>query len=133
MHCVSTNKLNKMNADNIKSQMRKGYLEYCILLILRKKPAYASDIISELKDAKLIVVEGTLYPLLTRLKNGELLDYRWEESLQGPPRKYYEMTQTGHDFLEELETAWEEINQVVNKIKSSPDSEEVMSKNLNII
>jgi PadR family transcriptional regulator PadR len=122
-----------MNADNIKSQMRKGYLEYCILLILRKKPAYASDIISELKDAKLIVVEGTLYPLLTRLKNGELLDYRWEESLQGPPRKYYEMTQTGHDFLEELETAWEEINQVVNKIKSSPDSEEVMSKNLNII
>jgi len=106
-----------MNADNIKSQMRKGYLEYCILLILRKKPAYASDIISELKQAKLIVVEGTLYPLLTRLKNGELLDYRWEESLQGPPRKYYEMTEKGLSFLEELELAWDEINQVVTQIK----------------
>ncbi len=106
-----------MNAENIKSQMRKGYLEYCILLILRKKPAYASDIISELKDAKLIVVEGTLYPLLTRLKNGELLDYRWEESLQGPPRKYYDMTEKGLSFLRELELAWDEINHVVSKIK----------------
>lgn len=106
-----------MNADNIKSQMRKGYLEYCILLILKKRSAYASDIIAELKEAKLIVVEGTLYPLLTRLKNGELLDYRWEESTQGPPRKYYEMTEKGRAFLDELETAWDEINQVVNKIK----------------
>ncbi|MFZ4723839.1 MAG: PadR family transcriptional regulator [Paludibacter sp.] len=106
-----------MNADNIKSQMRKGYLEYCILLILKKKPAYTSDIIAELKDAKLIVVEGTLYPLLTRLKNGELLDYRWEESTQGPPRKYYEMTPQGHTFLDDLESAWEEINNVVKKIK----------------
>ena len=106
-----------MNADNIKSQMRKGYLEYCILLILKKRSAYASDIIAELKEAKLIVVEGTLYPLLTRLKNGELLNYRWEESTQGPPRKYYEMTEKGRAFLDELETAWEEINQVVNKIK----------------
>ena len=97
-----------MNADNIKSQMRKGYLEYCILLILRKKAAYASDI---------IVVEGTLYPLLTRLKNSELLDYRWEESTQGPPRKYYEMTEKGIRFLEELEIAWDEINQVVIKLK----------------
>lgn len=97
--------------------MRKGYLEYCILLILKKKAAYASDIISELKDAKLIVVEGTLYPLLTRLKNSELLDYRWEESTQGPPRKYYEMTEKGITFLNELEIAWDEINQVVQKIK----------------
>ncbi|MDR3651379.1 MAG: PadR family transcriptional regulator [Paludibacter sp.] len=106
-----------MNADNIKSQMRKGYLEYCILLILRKKPAYTSDIISELKEAKLIVVEGTLYPLLTRLKNGDLLDYKWEESNQGPPRKYYEMTAHGAAFLEELESSWNEINNVVRKIK----------------
>ncbi|HET7733383.1 MAG TPA: PadR family transcriptional regulator [Paludibacter sp.] len=113
-----------MNADNIKSQMRKGYLEYCILLILRKKSAYTSDIIAELKEAKLIVVEGTLYPLLTRLKNGELLDYRWEESTQGPPRKYYEMTPHGAAFLDDLETAWEEINNVVKKIKASPDSSE---------
>lgn len=108
-----------MNADNIKSQMRKGYLEYCILLILKKKAAYTSDIIAELKDAKLIVVEGTLYPLLTRLKNGGLLDYRWEESTQGPPRKYYEMTPQGEVFLADLEIAWEQINQVINKIKSS--------------
>ncbi|MBP6610072.1 MAG: PadR family transcriptional regulator [Paludibacter sp.] len=113
-----------MNADNIKSQMRKGYLEYCILLILKKKAAYASDIISELKDAKLIVVEGTLYPLLTRLKNSELLDYRWEESTQGPPRKYYEMTEKGIRFLDELEIAWDDINQVVHKIKSSPNHTE---------
>lgn len=106
-----------MNVDNIKSQMRKGYLEYCILLILKKKPAYASDIISELKEARLIVVEGTLYPLLTRLKNSGLLDYRWEESNQGPPRKYYEMTPSGEALLEELDIAWSEINEVVNKIK----------------
>ena len=108
-----------MNAENVKSQMRKGYLEYCILLILKKKPAYASDIISELKEVKLIVVEGTLYPLLTRLKNSELLDYRWEESTQGPPRKYYEMTEKGQDFLQELENSWKEINEVILKIKES--------------
>lgn len=112
-----------MNADNIKSQMRKGFLEYCILLILKKKPAYTSDIISELKEARLIVVEGTLYPLLTRLKNGELLDYRWEESTQGPPRKYYEMTPQGAAFLDELESAWEEINHVIKKIKGSHETD----------
>lgn len=106
-----------INADNIKSQMRKGYLEYCILLVLKNKSAYASDIIQELKEARMLVVEGTLYPLLTRLKNAELLDYRWEESPSGPPRKYYEMTEKGHRFLEELEKAWEEINQVVHKLK----------------
>lgn len=108
-----------MNADNIKSQMRKGYLEYCILLILKKKPAYASDIIAELKAVKMIVVEGTMYPLLTRLKNSELLDYRWEESTQGPPRKYYEMTSKGHTFLNELDVAWKEINEVVDNLKQN--------------
>ncbi len=108
-----------MNAEKIKSQMRKGYLEYCILLILREKASYASDIIEELKDAKLIVVEGTLYPLLTRLKNAELLDYRWEESTQGPPRKYYEVTDKGQLFLNELENAWDEINHVIRRLKSN--------------
>ena len=98
--------------------MRKGYLEYCILLILKKKPAYVSDVISELKEVRLIVVEGTLYPLLTRLKNSGLLDYRWEESNLGPPRKYYEMTPQGEEFLKELDKSWEEINEVVNKIKN---------------
>ena len=106
-----------MNADNIKSQMRKGYLEYCILLILRKKPAYASDIISELKDAKLIVVEGTLYPLLTRLKNSELLDYRWEESTQGPPRKYYMITDKGRSLISEMDLAWQEIVSTIETIR----------------
>lgn len=110
--------MNSINVENIKSQMRKGFLEYCILLILKKKPAYASDIIAELKDAQLIVVEGTLYPLLTRLKNGGLLNYRWEESTQGPPRKYYEMTVNGDKLLEELEFAWEEINHAIKKIKN---------------
>ncbi|MHB9056653.1 MAG: PadR family transcriptional regulator [Paludibacteraceae bacterium] len=108
-----------MNADNIKSQMRKGYLEYCILLILKKKPDYASDIIAELKAVKMIVVEGTMYPLLTRLKNSELLDYRWEESTQGPPRKYYEMTPKGEIFLNELDITWKEINEVVDKLKQN--------------
>lgn len=105
-----------MNVDNVKSQMRKGYLEYCILLILKKRPAYVSDILSELKAAHLIVVEGTLYPLMTRLKNSGLLAYRWEESTQGPPRKYYEMTPEGEAFLDELDKAWAEINAVVEHL-----------------
>ncbi|MDD3406255.1 MAG: PadR family transcriptional regulator [Sphingobacteriia bacterium] len=107
-----------MNTDNITSQMRKGFLEYCILLILKNKEAYPSDIIKELKDAKLIVVEGTLYPLLTRLKNSGLLTYHWEESTQGPPRKYYELTKDGGLFLDELEKAWEEIQESVKFIKT---------------
>ena len=86
-----------MNAENVKSQMRKGTLEYCILLLLKKEPAYTSDIIQKLQEAKLIVVEGTLYPLLTRLKNSELLSYQWIESTQGPPRKYYRLTQLGRE------------------------------------
>ena len=88
-----------MNAENVKSQMRKGILEYCILLLLKKEPAYTSDIIQKLQEAKLIVVEGTLYPLLTRLKNGGLLGYQWVESTQGPPRKYYSLTEQGEAFL----------------------------------
>ena len=90
-----------MNVENAKAQMRKGVLEYCILLILSKNSCYASDIIKGLKDAKVIVVEGTLYPLLTRQKNAGLLSYRWEESTQGPPRKYYELTDSGKEFLKE--------------------------------
>lgn len=112
-----------MNSENIKSQMRKGYLEFCILLILEKKPAYASDILNELKAAKLIVVEGTLYPLLTRLKNSGYLDYNWIELLQGPPRKYYELTENGKQFLSEIEEAWQEIKNVVEHIKQQPNNE----------
>jgi Predicted transcriptional regulators len=108
-----------MNAENVKSQMRKGILEYCILLLLREEPAYTSDIIQKLHDAKLIVVEGTLYPLLTRLKNSNFLGYQWIESTQGPPRKYYQLTETGEDFLRELETSWQELNETINHIKSN--------------
>lgn len=106
-----------MKADNVKSQMRKGMLEYCILLILQKEPAYATDIIKTLQEAHLIVVEGTLYPLLTRLKNLDLLSYQWIESNQGPPRKYYTLTQEGIKFLEELESAWIEINNTIDHLK----------------
>ncbi len=107
-----------MNIDNSKAQMRKGILEYCILLILSKKPLYASDIINELKAAQMIVVEGTLYPLLTRLKNDEYLSYKWEESLQGPPRKYYELTPSGEKFLAELEISWAELVDAINQLKT---------------
>jgi PadR family transcriptional regulator PadR len=105
-----------MKLENTKAQMRKGILEFCILSILDKKEAYPSEIIETLKDAKLIVVEGTLYPLLTRLKNTELLTYRWEESPSGPPRKYYSLTKMGNAFLEELNTTWTELNDAVVKI-----------------
>ena len=98
-----------MNVENVKAQMRKGILEYCILSILSKNDAYASDIIKELKEARLIVVEGTLYPLLTRQKNAGLLSYRWEESTQGPPRKYYTITETGREFLDGLHQSWNEL------------------------
>lgn len=105
-----------MSLENTKAQMRKGILEFCILSILKDKEAYPSEIIEKLKSAKLIVVEGTLYPLLTRLKNEELLTYRWEESNAGPPRKYYALTKIGKAFLEELNATWDELQMAVNKI-----------------
>ena len=105
-----------MKIENTKAQMRKGILEYCILGILRTGDAYASDIIAQLKEAKLIVVEGTLYPLLTRLKNAGLLEYRWEESSSGPPRKYYSLSDLGQNFQDELKLTWEELQQAVDII-----------------
>lgn len=107
-----------MDVNNVKSQMRKGMLEYCIMLLLHKEPAYASDIIQKLKEARLIVVEGTLYPLLTRLKNDGLLSYEWIESTQGPPRKYYNLTEKGQNVLGELEVAWKELNETVEHLRS---------------
>jgi PadR family transcriptional regulator PadR len=98
-----------MKLENTKAQMRKGVLEYCILLALEKRPLYVSDIIQNLEKSKMIVVEGTLYPMLTRLKNEGYLGYRWEESVQGPPRKYYELTETGKHFLNELGNAWNDL------------------------
>lgn len=108
-----------MKAENSKAQMRKGILEYCILLILEKGDAYASDIIQRLKESQLIVVEGTLYPLLTRQKNYGLLSYRWEESTQGPPRKYYALTDEGRKFLSELDIAWNELVGAINDLKKN--------------
>ena len=105
-----------MNVENTKAQMRKGVLEYCILTILSAKESYASDIIGKMKDAKLIVVEGTMYPLLTRLKNMGFITYRWEESTQGPPRKYYKLTLQGEKFLAELDSSWEELTKAVNMV-----------------
>ena len=104
-----------MNLENTKAQMRKGVLELCILALLEHKDAYASDIIEHLKKAEMIVVEGTLYPLLTRLKNAELLGYRWEESTSGPPRKYYSLTPVGKKALTELQTSWDTLVEAVNK------------------
>lgn len=95
--------------------MRKGVLEYCILAVIAREEIYASDILGKLKEAKLIVVEGTLYPLLTRLKNAELLSYRWEESQQGPPRKYYSITDKGKEFLTELDKTWKILTEAVDK------------------
>lgn len=102
-----------MKIENTKAQMRKGVLEYCILSILKNGEAYPSEIIEKLKAGKLIVVEGTLYPLLTRLKNAGLLSYRWEESKSGPPRKYYQLTEIGSEFLKELETTWNDLVKAV--------------------
>ncbi len=107
-----------MNIENAKSQMRKGMLEYCVLLLLKHRPSYASDIIQQLKNAELLVVEGTLYPLLTRLKNDGLLSYEWQESTQGPPRKYYALSPEGDQFLSGLEGAWTELSNTVNYLKN---------------
>ncbi|MBQ7575621.1 MAG: PadR family transcriptional regulator [Bacteroidales bacterium] len=104
-------------SENIRTQMRKGLLEYCILRILSNEEAYASSIIEALKGAKMIVVEGTLYPLLIRLKNQQLLSYRWEESTQGPPRKYYMITDKGREQLAEMDAAWNELVESINHLK----------------
>lgn len=104
-----------MDIENIKSQMRKGILEYCILAIISENEVYTTDILDKLKEAKLIIVEGTLYPLLTRLKNENILTYRWIESNQGPPRKYYKLTDEGKVFLKEMFKEWNELVYSVNK------------------
>ena len=105
------------NVDNVRSQMRKGVLEYCILCILNKKEAYASSMIDELKAANMIVVEGTLYPLLISQTNQGLLTYRWEESTQGPPRKYYVITDKGREQLAGMDAAWNELVETIETLK----------------
>ncbi|MBL7875988.1 MAG: PadR family transcriptional regulator [Cyclobacteriaceae bacterium] len=107
-----------MNLENTQVQMRKGILEYCILHIISRGEIYASDMIDELTAAKMIVVEGTLYPLLTRLKNAGLLEYKWVESKSGPPRKYYKLTEEGSKFLDGLTETWEDLVHSTNMIQS---------------
>lgn len=105
-----------MNIENTASQMRKGVLEYCILSVIKKGEAYPSDIIEQMKTANLNILEGTLYPLLTRLKNAGLLSYRWVESTGGPPRKYFSLTDQGNGFYNELESTWNELSEAVKAL-----------------
>ena len=107
-----------MNIENTQSQMRKGILEFCILSIIRRGEAYPSDIVEEMKAANLQILEGTLYPLLTRLKNAGMLTYRWVESNSGPPRKYFSLTEKGELFYKELEKTWDELSNGVNTLAS---------------
>ena len=106
-----------IDIDNAKAQMRKGILEYCILSILSREDSYAPKIIAELKEAEMIVVEGTLYPILTRLKNQGILTYRWEESPQGPPRKYYSLTPDGKEALQQLDESWDTLVGQIGNIR----------------
>ncbi len=108
-----------MNLDNTQSQMKKGILEFCILSIIKKGEAYPSDIVEEMKAANLQILEGTLYPLLTRLKNADMLSYRWVESSGGPPRKYFSLTPTGESFYSDLEKTWRELAEAVNKVTNN--------------
>ncbi len=105
--------------ENVKTQMRKGMLEYCLLAIMNRQEMYASEIMASLKAVNLIAVEGTIYPLLSRLKNLGLLTYRWQESTEGPPRKYFCITPKGQDLLSELDQEWillrNAIDAIVNK------------------
>lgn len=109
--------------NNIKAQMRKGILEYLVMLCMKEHPAYSSDLINTLKEGEFIVVEGALYPLLMRLKQNGLLNYIWVESTLGPPRKYYSLTERGREFLNELEEAYGEIERAVAYVKNMPTKE----------
>ncbi len=110
-----------MKIENTQSQMRKGILEFCILSIIRKSEVYPSDIIHKMKASGLDILEGTLYPLLTRLKNADFLTYRWEESPSGPPRKYFSMTEKGEAFYQKLEITWKQLAQAVNELTEEPN------------
>lgn len=107
-----------MKVENAQAQMRKGVLEFCVLAIISEGEIYPSDIIGRLKDSRLLVAEGTVYPLLNRLKNMELLSYKWVESTSGPPRKYYQLTDKGRLFLTELHKTWKELAHAVHKNSS---------------
>lgn len=119
-----------MNIDNTASQMRKGVLEFCILSVIKQGEAYPSDIIEKMKAANFTLLEGTLYPLLTRLKNAEFLTYRWVESNSGPPRKYFSLTDKGAEFYKELEATWNELANAVKAV-TSEDTQDSNFSNFN--
>lgn len=120
-----------MNIENTQSQMRKGILEFCILSIIRRGESYPSDIVVEMRKANLQILEGTLYPLLTRLKNADMLTYRWVESSSGPPRKYFSLTDKGERFYQELASTWNELANAVNTLTAieagTPETPEASS------
>ncbi len=105
-----------MKLEKTTAQMRRGVLELCVLSVISDKEVYTSDIIDTMKEAELIVVEGTVYPLLTRLKNDDILKYKWEESTSGPPRKYYSLTEKGNEILKQLRESWDGLNKSVTKL-----------------
>ncbi len=111
--------MEKINSENTQAQMRKGILDFIVLLVISRRPIYVSDILKELKVHELIVVEGTLYPLLSRLKNSELLKYDWQESKSGPPRKYYSLTKKGEEMLRQLSDTWKNLSQSINSLKKN--------------
>ena len=122
-----------MNIENTQSQMRKGILEFCILSIIRRGESYPSDIVEEMKGANLNIFEGTLYPLLTRLKNADMLTYRWVESNSGPPRKYFSLTQKGEAFYRELEQTWQELSDGVNALTNKKENNSQVFHNLRTV
>jgi len=111
--------MEKINSENIQAQMRKGILDFIVLLVISRGSIYVSDILKELKANELIVVEGTLYPLLSRLKNSELLEYSWRESKSGPPRKYYTLTKKGESMLGQLSLTWSNLSQSINSLRKN--------------
>lgn len=117
-----------MKIENTQVQMRKGILEFCILQIISRGEVYASDMLEELTSAKIMVVEGTLYPLLTRLRKAGLVDYKWVESKSGPPRKYYTITDEGSQFLGKLDDTWKELVTSTKKISAKKVSKTKATK-----
>ena len=123
-----------MNIENTHSQMRKGVLEYCILSVIKRGEAYPGDIIDEMKSAGMQLLEGTLYPLLNRLKKADILTYRWVESTSGPPRKYFSLTKKGGEFYSLLETTWNELATGVETVARKTNNENGLNeKNQDIV
>jgi|SRR5690606_6595786 len=103
-------------AESLATQLRKGFLVFCVLKVCSHEPKYTSDIIARLREAEMVVVEGTIYPLLSRLQRDGLLVHEWQESMQGPPRKYYRLSDFGHEIMDQLQSRIDELNQTLEKL-----------------